>query len=475
MELINEYLVIIDKKTSSALYKLCTSSTEFNRLLIAGNNNLEIKKGKVYINKVICKYKIKFKELKEKSQKFFFIELVFNQEEELLKNFSSLLDYINYTLNNDGAEIEILRDDVSFYYSQIAYSKIYKIENLMRKFITFFMITNVGKNWIDESSPLQIQKTISSSNETDKINKLQNLDFIQLGEILFDTVKKNGTEQLPYKLKEMHNNGEDIINLNDILKYIPYSNWDKYFNAIVDCNEKYLKDLWQELYKLRNKIAHTSNFTKENFEDTLTYTSTIESILTQALQNIDLIELNTEEKEELSENIAINLNHNIGEFISEWNQYEKTIKSIYKIQDNDKNKFFLILNNLIKKDFDQNTFNEINLLREYRNNIVHNIDDIDQENIMDNIKKIKAILFSTWKIQVLKAFHDLGGEAKLKEIYNHIKNTIGRDLTLSDESSIRKAIYFHSSNVDLYQGKEDLFEKLGNGKWKLRDIKNPAP
>jgi len=469
MELINEYLIIIDKKTSSALYKLCTSSTEFNKLLIAGNNNLDIKNGKIIVNKINCKYKIKFKELKEKNQKFFFIELIFNQDENLLKSFSDLLEYINYTLNNDGAEIEILRDDVSFYYSQIAYSKIYKIENLMRKFITFFMITNVGKNWIDESSPQLIQKTISNSNEADRVNKLQNLDFIHLGNILFDTVQKNGSEQLSNVLKERHNKGEKTVDFSDILKYIPYSNWDKYFNTVVACKEKYLKDLWLELYKLRNKIAHTSNFTKENYEDTITYTATVEAILTKALDSIDLVELNTKEKEELSERLAINFNHNIAEFINEWNQYEKTIKTIYNIKDEDKDKFFIILNNLIKKDFDQNTFNEINILREYRNKIVHNIDDIDQENIMNNINKVKNILSSTWKIQVLKAFHDLGGEAKLKEIYSYIENTIGRDLTLSDESSIRKAIYFHSSNADLYQGKEDLFEKLGNGRWRLRE------
>ena len=53
------------------------------------------------------------------------------------------------------------------------------------------------------------------------------------------------------------------------------------------------------------------------------------------------------------------------------------------------------------------------------------------------------------------------------------KNT-HRELTSSWKTSVRKAIYNYSSDVDLYLGKEDLFTKVGKGKWKLRDSKNPA-
>ncbi|MEN2500987.1 MAG: hypothetical protein MHMPM18_005135, partial [Marteilia pararefringens] len=48
----------------------------------------------------------------------------------------------------EGFILETLQDDLSFYYSQQAYSLIHEIENYMRKFITFFMVAIVGKDWV---------------------------------------------------------------------------------------------------------------------------------------------------------------------------------------------------------------------------------------------------------------------------------------------------------------------------------------
>lgn len=466
MELINEYLVIIDKKTSSALYKVCTSVDNFNKLL--SNNSLIIRKNEISNKKIKCKYNIKLGQVKDKEQYFFYFSICFTYDEKLLDDFDNLISYIKYVLSDDGLNVETLRDDLSFYYSQLAYSKIHKIENFMRKFITYFMIKNLGKNWLDESSPKQIKEALDKSKRKDYMDSLQKLDFIHLGDLLFKSFQEQDISNLSKLINRYKNKKQNSIKLENLLEFLPKSNWDKFFKDIVECDDKFLEERWKELYDLRNKIAHTSSFSKEDFLRIETLSQEIEEKLNKAFENIDNIEINDEDKEKLSESITASLNEDIGKFLKEWNQYEKTIKDIYHINDEQKNKLITTFNNVLKNELDTKTFEEISLLRQYRNNLVHNTEDINQENILKNIEKVRKVLYSTWKIQVLKAFHELGGEAKLKDIYEHIRNNLSKDLTLSDESAIRKSIYFHSSDVELFQGKEDLFQKCGNGKWKLR-------
>ncbi len=65
-----------------------------------------------------------------------------------------------------------------------------------------------------------------------------------------------------------------------------------------------------------------------------------------------------------------------------------------------------------------------------------------------------------------------GGESTLNDIYSYIYTHFGFVLPDdSEKSSIRKAIYFHSSDADLYKGKDDIFyavETKGKGLWGLR-------
>jgi len=74
--------------------------------------------------------------------------------------------------------------------------------------------------------------------------------------------------------------------------------------------------------------------------------------------------------------------------------------------------------------------------------------------------------------EVIEALNYFGGEASLIDIYTYIKSNY--EYTLSDEvvhSSIRKAIYHHSSDADLFEGKNDLFYSIkgkGHGLWGLR-------
>ena len=80
----------------------------------------------------------------------------------------------------------------------------------------------------------------------------------------------------------------------------------------------------------------------------------------------------------------------------------------------------------------------------------------------------------TYLDKVKEAIAHHGGEASLNDIYTYIKGHFGYRLpTSAEQASIRKAIYFHSSDADLFKNEKDLFyavEGKGKGLWGLRHL-----
>ncbi len=78
----------------------------------------------------------------------------------------------------------------------------------------------------------------------------------------------------------------------------------------------------------------------------------------------------------------------------------------------------------------------------------------------------------TYLDKVKEALAYYGGEATLDDIYKYIKGHFGYRLpTAPEKSSIRKAIYFHSSDAEIFKGEKDLFYTVdgkGQGLWGLR-------
>jgi len=110
-------------------------------------------------------------------------------------------------------------------------------------------------------------------------------------------------------------------------------------------------------------------------------------------------------------------------------------------------------------------------MNSFRNQLIHKTDIISSEKIrisIDEIREINHKLKPNWNFEVLEAFKRLNGEATLPEIYKSIEENTNRELTTSWQSSVRNAIYHYSSDVELFIGKEDLYQKIDTGKWKLR-------
>jgi hypothetical protein len=73
-----------------------------------------------------------------------------------------------------------------------------------------------------------------------------------------------------------------------------------------------------------------------------------------------------------------------------------------------------------------------------------------------------------WVEDIVQALINLGGEAHRKEIIQEVKRIRTGPLPLRLEETVQRTIQNNSSDSKGFKG-NDLFQKLGDGFWKLRD------
>ncbi|MCT4544665.1 MAG: HEPN domain-containing protein [Vallitalea sp.] len=191
--------------------------------------------------------------------------------------------------------IETLWDDVNLYYSNKGYPYIYKLENLMRRLISEFMILNIGDKWVKNNIPGEVEKSIKDTNNKTN-NYLHYVDFIQLGNFMF---KKYCNKEYEYvKLIELIDKTDDNseLSIEELKKYVPKSNWERYFSSIIKCNENYLCKKWDSLYKLRCDIAHNKPFNKNNYQTLEKLYNEVSEVLKKAILSLDTIIINDKEE-----------------------------------------------------------------------------------------------------------------------------------------------------------------------------------
>ncbi|MCU5742468.1 HNH endonuclease [Bacillus cereus] len=83
-----------------------------------------------------------------------------------------------------------------------------------------------------------------------------------------------------------------------------------------------------------------------------------------------------------------------------------------------------------------------------------------------------------WLNEIIEILTELGGDGTLSQIKTKVMERNKIDLSKyqheqSIGAQIRKTIYYHSSECDIYKGEQDLFYAVngkGNGRWGLRDF-----
>jgi hypothetical protein len=291
---------------------------------------------------------------------------------ELLKAVRSLLHKVS------DKKPQVLWDDVSFNYSQKVYPLIHQIENLMRKLITKFMLTRVGLGWTKEAMPEDLRRVVRTDGSNSDNNYLYETDFKDLSTFLFDEYRTEDIRSLNEKIKGLE---AETISAAELKAFLPRSNWERYFREHVDCEGTYLQSRWDKLYKLRCKVAHNNSFTREDFNQTVTLIEEITPKLTDAITNLDQVEVPEDEREELAEVVASRNSAMYGEYIQRWKELERILYELHQRvfpsatigqPTSLRHLPIHLMKDLLDLGFiGKKTFKELNEYRQVRNMIVH--------------------------------------------------------------------------------------------------------
>ncbi len=204
---------------------------------------------------------------------------------------------ISYNLKN--CSYEMLWDDVGIYYAEQAFPQITKIENLMRKLITKFMLVSVGMDFFN-NIPMDINLRKDADADS---GFLHNVDFIDLSKYLFTARSLNKQEELMRIIDSLNDN--ILPSEVNLLNYKRDSYWNRYFKEIVGTGVEAdsIKNDWDELYKLRCRVAHSKFLKKDEYTKIQTLCEKLSKIFYDALERLNDINLSEENKETISEDI----------------------------------------------------------------------------------------------------------------------------------------------------------------------------
>lgn len=230
----------------------------------------------------------------------FFLVILECENTDHIDEFSELLDRLRdivQRISPDQCTINTLWDDIGRIYAERSYPLINEIENLMRGLIARFMLITVGMKWSkDAMHPDLFSQIENFEEEAPYTDDLQKLDFIQLSDVLFKKKRDISLDDFDKLLQATKFSQEDK---DKILKYIPKSNWEKYFSSIIEEKDTDLEKKWALLYKLRNKVAHNRSIKKTEYEKIKGLTSAIKNIISKATEKLGEININEEDREQI--------------------------------------------------------------------------------------------------------------------------------------------------------------------------------
>lgn len=281
----------------------CSSKRSFvdllnvDALLSVSGNSLSYKRHEKSKELISAKYHVETDKVKDKDERFFLLVLECSNSSSV-DDFSELCERVKSIVERifpGHTAINTLWDGVGSVYAERSYPVINEVENLMRRLIAKFMLINVGMNWSKDAMNAELFKKIENyEDEEVYLNDLHKLDFINLKQVLFDKKRDISLEDLDRTLSKDELTPED---LDKIKKFLPKSNWEKYFSSLLNVKDRDLEKKWELLYKLRNKVAHNRNVKKDEFDKILGLANDIKQIIQKATEKLGEIRLDDEDRE----------------------------------------------------------------------------------------------------------------------------------------------------------------------------------
>lgn len=395
-----EYLSVIRSKEN-----FCKSIPSFNNL-IQSYDNIKISPGKIKFEGVYFGYEVQYGEIVDGAQRYFHVKFACDDAKNL-NSFKSLLRSIRALLTKASDKPpEVLWDDTSSELSSLAYPVIHELENMMRKLITKFMLITIGLAWTKDAVPKEVSESLKNKRDIGQ-NYLYEADFIQLSNFLFKEYSTANSRALVDKLSIVDN--IDQLKLDELKELVPRSNWERYFSPIVDCKSDYLQPRWERLYVLRCIVAHNNFMTYADYSEICKLAKDVKDKLVQALEGLDLdkVQVSSEQKEDVAENIASSMSAVVGDFLVAWNAVYELIFKLAYLSDSEVGRLSItkrerfsaavFASGLLQDGvIDKEVSEEIAHLHSIRNLVVHNSaytsGEIDLNTSLNKLNALKAKL-----------------------------------------------------------------------------------
>ncbi len=378
-----EYIIIFDTEKD-----FCQNINSF-KYFLQSDSNITISNNEIYFKNTCFHYSLQNGNIKDNIY-YYDISIEFNYEngqhfDNELKIFEELLRAIKVLMGTVKAKIEVIWNDVGLYYAEKAYTKIFRIENLMRKLITKFMLINVGANWEKENVPAKIAAFKErNKNKNRKRGYLYDLDFIDLANFLFDEYQISNIGELKKLCSERKQ-----LKVDELEKFLPMSNWEKFFKKSVSIDGDYLKKEWNKFYDLRCCVAHNVGINASEYRTICELYKDISEPLEKAIAELDQITVDDESKELLAENIIANKEQQVGQFLLNYKKLEIAIHNCLKrkrLMDRQYSFLGSAIELLLRKGLiDENMYKSLRDVINLRIQIVHHTDEFNEQ-VIQNLK-----------------------------------------------------------------------------------------
>ncbi|RYE02047.1 MAG: hypothetical protein EOP50_00985 [Sphingobacteriales bacterium] len=318
-----EYLITVDQKD-----QFCKTTAGFNNLLktIEG---VAISNGDLSWSGMKVGYEVQDGEIQKDKQRFFHAKFTL-KDDAMLERFEEFLRSVRGVLSKAGGRPpQVLWDGVSSNYARNAYPLVHEIENTLRKLITKFMLINVGLGWTREAIPIEVQESVRTKDKKLDHDYLYEVDFIQLSNFLFKEYATTNASALIDRVRQAQK--IEDLELEELKKAIPKSNWDRFFSKVVNCENEYLQSRWKALYERRNQIAHNRPIGRSEYDEIVRLKEELHPKFLQAIENLDQLKITEDERELVSENVATSKSESYSEFISTWNEFHMNLYKLASI------------------------------------------------------------------------------------------------------------------------------------------------
>ena len=261
-----QYIIITPKNTfcdsEASFLKFITVDSSFNTVSDDNIINFITEKSK----SVNVRYDLLSGLVPSQEERYFNLTLKLEDNRQI-NEFNDLIERLesNIVKIHKDVSINMLWNDVARHYAITGYSVINEVENLLRRLIANFMLTNVGYNYPKYHIPAEVANRESNlkTNYSDYLHKTY---FSDLKTILFQGQREydfRNIGDIQRFVEKCISDGKTQIPIDSLKGVLSSSLWEKYFSKSTSYKQNDLESDLDKLGDLRNDIAHNRHISRE--------------------------------------------------------------------------------------------------------------------------------------------------------------------------------------------------------------------